>query len=61
MLEMFALSVQDTLYFALVVISLAIVMYIMVRIVLYVTRKRHPGKHISWLLWKHGTPCLTWN
>ena len=52
MLEMFALSVQDTLYFALVVISLAIVMYIMVRIVLYVTRKRHPGKHISWLLWK---------
>ena len=52
MLEMFALTVQDTLYFALVVISLAIVMYIVVRVVLYVVRKRHPGKHISFLLWK---------
>ncbi len=41
--------------FAVTVISLVIIMYIMLRIVLYISKKRHPTKYIAHLLWKMRT------
>jgi len=52
MFELFALLVESPYIFAILVIALVIVMYIMVRVVLYISKKRHPAKYISHLLWK---------
>lgn len=52
MLEMLAVLIESPLIFAAVVISLVIVMYLMLRVLIYVSRKRHPGNYLSNLVWK---------
>lgn len=52
MYELFALLYESPYTFAAVVIALVIILYIMVRLVLFVSKKRHPGKYISHILWK---------
>ncbi len=52
MFEFFALLYESPYTFAAVVIALVIILYIVIRLVLFVSRKRHPGKYISHILWK---------
>lgn len=52
MIEFFALLYESPYVFAAIIIALVIILYVMVRLVLYVSRKRHPGKYISHILWK---------
>jgi hypothetical protein len=52
MFELFALLYESPYIFAAVIIALVIVMYIMIRLVLFISKKRHPGKYISHILWK---------
>jgi hypothetical protein len=52
MIEWFALLYESPYIFAAVVIALVIIMYIMIRLVLFVARRRHPGKYISHIMWK---------
>ncbi len=52
MYELFALLYESPYTFAAVVIALVIVLYVMIRLLLFVSRKRHPGKYISHILWK---------
>jgi hypothetical protein len=52
MIEFFALFEESPYIFAVTVISLVIIMYVVVRVVLHTMKKRHPGKYLSHLLWK---------
>ena len=52
MIELFALVYESPYIFAAIVIALVIILYIMLRLLLFISRKRHPGKYISHILWK---------
>ncbi|MBN2330386.1 MAG: hypothetical protein JXC85_01095 [Candidatus Aenigmarchaeota archaeon] len=52
MIEWFALLYESPYIFAAVIIALVIIMYVMIRLVLFVAKRRHPGKYISHIMWK---------